>query len=178
MMKLCIKTPTGVAIMTVVFPHEFTEREDITLEELNTFADNEVARWSAANPGKYISHREITDADIPTDRLKRHLWADITDLPCIDILPDPEPTREDKKKARQELVDVIKVTTSTGKEFDGDEISQTRMARAIIGMQATGQPTLTWVLADNTPTEATLVELTEAMCLAGAAQAAVWVIPE
>jgi len=171
-MKICIKTTTGVAIMTVISPPELE-----LAEELTAFADNEVARWSAANPGKYISHREIAAADIPADRSKRHLWADITDSPGIDILPEPEPTREDKKKTRQKQVDAIKVTVN-GKVFDGDEISQTRMARAIIGMQATGQPTLTWVLADNTPTEATLAELTEAMCLAGAAQAAVWVIPE
>lgn len=91
MMKLCIKTTTGVAIMTVIFPPKFAERENITLEELNAFADNEVARWSAANPGQYISHREIAESDIPPDRSKRHLWADITDSPGIDILPDPGP---------------------------------------------------------------------------------------
>lgn len=50
------------------------------------------------------------------------------------------------------------------------------MARAILGMQATGQATITWVLADNTATMATLAELTEAMCMAGQAQADIWVI--
>lgn len=85
-------------------------------------------------------------------------------------------TREVAKAQRQATVEAIKVTTATGKTFDGDETSQGRMARAIIGMQASGQPAIAWVLADNTPTEATLAELTEAMCLAGQAQAAVWVI--
>jgi len=52
------------------------------------------------------------------------------------------------------------------------------MARAIIGMQAAGVGYITWVLADNTVTQATQAELTEAMVKAGQAQAAVWVIPE
>lgn len=85
-------------------------------------------------------------------------------------------TREDLKADRQAAVDAIQVTVSTGKTFDGDETSQTRMSRAIIGMQAAGVPTLTWVLADNTSTEVSLSELTEALILAGQAQAAVWVI--
>lgn len=84
--------------------------------------------------------------------------------------------REEAKQARQSTVDAIKVTVSTGKVFDGDETSQGRMARAIIGLQATGLPSITWVLADNTSTQATLAELTEAMILAGQAQAEVWVI--
>lgn len=84
--------------------------------------------------------------------------------------------RELAKYSRQQQVDNIKVTTQSGKTFDGDETSQTRMARAIIAMQATNTPTCTWVLADNVPTQATIAELTEALALAGAAQAAIWVI--
>lgn len=84
--------------------------------------------------------------------------------------------REQAKAARQQAVDSIKVTTSTGKTFDGDEISQTRMARAIIALQAAGAPSVTWVLADNTAIEATLAELKEALALAGAEQARLWVI--
>ncbi len=80
------------------------------------------------------------------------------------------------KASRQAQVDAIKVTTSTNKTFDGDETSQTRMARAIIAMQATNTETVTWVLANNTPTQATVAELVEALALAGAAQAAIWVI--
>lgn len=79
-------------------------------------------------------------------------------------------------KTQRELnVAAIKVTTSTGKTFDGDEISQTRMARAIIGLQAAGIPSLIWVLADNTSAEVTVAEFVEAMILAGQAQASLWV---
>lgn len=86
------------------------------------------------------------------------------------------PTERDAAKLlRQIAVDAITVTVN-GKVFDGDETSQTRMARAIIGMQATGTSTLAWVLNDNTVTEATVAELTEAMVLAGQAQSDVWVL--
>lgn len=80
------------------------------------------------------------------------------------------------KEDRAKRVDQIRVTTSSGKTFDGDEISQGRMARGILGLQAAGATSVTWVLADNTPTTVTVEELGEALALAGAAQAAVWVI--
>lgn len=90
--------------------------------------------------------------------------------------PTPEQVRANAKLAREAAVSAIKVTTSTGKQFDGDEVSQGRMARAVIGLQAANVPTITWVLANNTPAEVTLAELTEALVLAGQAQAAIWII--
>ncbi|MCX7177718.1 MAG: hypothetical protein NTX56_02785 [Proteobacteria bacterium] len=86
-----------------------------------------------------------------------------------------EEIRADRKTERTAAVEMIRVTVG-GKVFDGDETSQTRMARAIIALQATGTPSVTWVLADNTPTLATVAELSEALALAGAEQAAIWVI--
>ena len=85
--------------------------------------------------------------------------------------------RELAKQARAEQVERIQVTTQAGNNFDGDEISQTRMARAIIALQATGTPTVNWVLADNSTIQATVAELSEALALAGSAQAALWVLP-
>lgn len=100
-------------------------------------------------------------------------WVIVTSAPGLEKL------REDAKAVRQKAVSTIKVTTQAGNVFDGDEISQTRMARAIIGLNAQPQtpvPTITWVLADNTPKSVTATELTEALSLAGGAQAALWVI--
>lgn len=91
-------------------------------------------------------------------------------------LTDPVRLREEAKTTRTAAVENIIVTTTTGKVFDGDEAAQTRMTRSIIGMQAAGAATIVWVLADNTTTQATLAELTEALCLAGQAQADLWVI--
>lgn len=86
--------------------------------------------------------------------------------------------RADAKQLRAKEVEAIKITTSAGNTFDGDELSQSRMARAIIALSTGLAPSVTWVLADNTTVQATGAELTEALVLAGQAQAAVWVIPE
>lgn len=80
------------------------------------------------------------------------------------------------KRARAEAVENIKVTTQAGHTFDGDEVSQGRMARAILWMQAADAQSITWVLADNSVIQASAAELAEALALAGAAQAAIWVL--
>jgi len=84
--------------------------------------------------------------------------------------------RDVAKINRAISVESIVVTTTAGNAFDGDEVSQNRMARAIIALQATSTPSISWVLANNTAIQASAVELTEALALAGAAQANVWVI--
>lgn len=97
------------------------------------------------------------------------------------ILKDaPRPTEEEARKAwqreRAALVAAIRVTTSSGRILDGDEISQGRMARAILGLQ--GQPegaTVQWVLSDNTAVDIGLAELQEALTLAGLRQTELWV---
>ena len=87
-----------------------------------------------------------------------------------------EQARQAFKSSRQAAVDSIVVTTASGKTFDGDELSQNRMARAILAMQSAGVQTTTWVLADNTPSLVTTTELAEALALAGAAQTSLWVM--
>ena len=95
------------------------------------------------------------------------------------VLDAKKTARSAAKAARAAAVEAITVTTSAGHTFNGDETSQTRMARAILALNAQPQtpvPTVVWVLADNTPAAVTAAELTEALALSGAAQAAVWVI--
>lgn len=91
-------------------------------------------------------------------------------------IPATDP-REAAKQARAAAVENIKVTTAAGNTFDGDEISQTRMSRAILVLSTGAAASVPWVLADNTVIQADAVELTEALALAGAAQAALWVLP-
>lgn len=86
-----------------------------------------------------------------------------------------EQLREEWKASRAAAVEAIDVTTAAGNTFDGDEISQGRMARAILGLQTMPGSAVTWVLADNSVIQATAAELSEALALAGAAQAAIWV---
>lgn len=84
--------------------------------------------------------------------------------------------REQWKAQRAAAVSRIVVTTKDGNTFDGDEISQGRMARAILGLNTAGAgTTVAWVLADNTAIQVTALELLEALTLAGAEQAALWV---
>lgn len=82
--------------------------------------------------------------------------------------------REAFKAQRQLLVDAIRVTVGD-KVFDGDEVSQGRIARAAVAM--TDEETIQWVLADNTPTQCTKAELIEALRLAGEEQTRLWVMP-
>ena len=84
--------------------------------------------------------------------------------------------REAAKAARQTAVDNIKVTTQAGNTFDGDETSQTRMSRAILVLSTGAAASVPWVLADNTVIQADISELTEALALAGAEQARLWVL--
>lgn len=69
-MKIVIKKTNGVAVMTV-------------LDEADV--DGCIEKWKAANPGEYVSHREMSDDAIPTDRTFRDAWDDITPEPVIDI---------------------------------------------------------------------------------------------
>lgn len=81
--------------------------------------------------------------------------------------------RQAAKAARADKVAAITVAVGN-KVFDGDEKSQTRMARAILALQAAGVGTTPWTLADDTNVDVTLSELQGALVKAGLAQSAVW----
>jgi len=78
------------------------------------------------------------------------------------------------KVSREALVKAITVEVD-GMVFDGDEISQGRMSRAVAA-SGNSSETTTWILADNTPATVTAAQLKQALRLAGAAQTAVWVM--
>lgn len=132
----------------------------------------------AGNFGPYASIKLMADRyrcdneEIPLSVIGT---AEIVEAETVQF-PVLPPTREQLKAAREIAVAAITVTTAAGHTFDGDETSQTRMARAIIALQATGTPSVLWVLTDNTVIDAPVAELVEALALAGAAQAAMWVL--
>lgn len=76
------------------------------------------------------------------------------------------------KGKRQEKVDAIVVTTQSGKTFDGDETSQNRMTRAVVGLK--DGDLIEWVLADNSVAGVSRQELAEALYLAGREQSLLW----
>ena len=100
-----------------------------------------------------------------------------TGLVVVGELSGPTDPRGIAKAARAAAVEAITVTTQAGNTFDGDEASQARMSRAIMVLSTGAAAAVPWVLADNTVIQATAAELTEALALAGAEQARLWVLP-
>lgn len=72
--------------------------------------------------------------------------------------------RAQSKFAQAQIIKQITVTTSTGNTFDGNEISQQRMHRAIEILN--DSEVINWSLADNTVASVTRAELREALRLA------------
>lgn len=84
--------------------------------------------------------------------------------------------RDRAKQARAIAVAAIKVTTAAGNTFDGDETSINRITAAITVLKAVGG-TVPWVMADNSIVVVGEAELTEALALAAAEVARLWVVP-
>ena len=78
------------------------------------------------------------------------------------------------KKLRDTAVAAIKVTVN-GKVFDGDEVAQGRIARAVAAAESAGITTYQWKLADNSVADVSLSELKQALALAFQAQSELWV---
>lgn len=143
----------------------------------------------AVDPTDYGDRWETADQIIP-----KHVAEGATLVPMESLPEDYEPgkytyengfvlvpvtvrkTLEELKAERQAAVNAITVTVD-GLVFDGDEVSQTRMARAIVVMQAASIPTISWVMHDNTVQTVTVSQLTQALAAAGAEQARLWVAP-
>lgn len=81
------------------------------------------------------------------------------------------------KEERAAAVEAIIVTVD-GMDFNGDEVSQLRMTRAVLLAVAFGKDmdttTTKWVLADDTVAYPTIRQLAQALMLAGEEQTRVW----
>lgn len=81
------------------------------------------------------------------------------------------------KEERAAAVGAIIVTVDE-MDFNGDEVSQSRMTRAVLLAVAFGKDmdttTTKWVLADDTVAYPTIRQLAKALMLAGEEQTAVW----
>ena len=105
------------------------------------------------------------------------LIAQVESAISLPAAQSPEQILAQAKAARQLAVDSIVVTVSSGKRFDGDEVSQDRMGRAITVSEITGLTECEWVLADNKPTVITVDDLKEALVMSFQAMGAVWSAP-
>lgn len=93
-------------------------------------------------------------------------------------LQEIQKERELFKSNRDDAVASIKVTSSLGRTFDGDEGSTTRMMKPIKVLEHEPEGTTTlWVLADNTPVQVALPEFLEVLKLAGIEQTKLWIPP-
>ena len=93
----------------------------------------------------------------------------------IKKVPVHKPKKQKGKNAvRAEHVEKLTITTKNGNVFDADEISQTRMHRAISVMTWNNISTVKWVLADNTKKEIDIEEMKEALTLASQEQSNLW----
>lgn len=103
-------------------------------------------------------------------------WYDMAKHKYVDgaVEDIPQYAEWEKKNTRIADVQAIKVVTSSGKEFDGDEKSQERMLRAINIASITGQVITQWKLADNSIVDITLEELKEALSLSGQEMSRIW----
>ena len=98
------------------------------------------------------------------------------------IVGVPEPTAEElaeqalaeAKAERAEAVSQITVEVD-GFVFDGDEVSQERMARSIVALD--DGETIVWVLHDNSIAQVSKEQLKTALRLAGQKQTELWTKP-
>lgn len=150
--------------------------EDITIE------DGGIRSGSYSAPdfllGGALFIKEIQKDQIPEDRayFSYRINAEGNVEP-IQKVKSSEELLQEAKAARQNLVGNIVVVTQSGKSFNGDEVSQGRIARAIVALQAMNQPSTQWALSDNTIADVPVAELVEALALAGQEQTRIWMAP-
>lgn len=121
-------------------------------------------------------YKATAEGTVPFTEQEETEWDAMLEEQAAQALIDaPKLAREAAKTARAALVEAITVTTTAGNVFDGDEVSQTRMSRAIISIGSSGL-TMPWVLSDNTVATVTVEELREALLMAGSAQSSLWVL--
>lgn len=120
----------------------------------------------------------IPDHD-PTQFTVVEIWPKVSDNNTVvkvwAVVPLPDAViREQHKLIKDALVSKIVVQASTGKSFNGNEVSQHRMTTAVLTMRLTGEFERKWVLSDNTEAFVSLDELCEALVLANKEQSRIW----
>lgn len=131
--------------------------------------------------------KEVYGADHPKAITLHDAWlAEVSSIKAEHPLPiaAPEPTEAElyaEWKHERELQVANLVVEVDGMLFNGDEVSQTRMARVLSTVGALGRAmtdTYTWRLADNTNAQPTFEQLARALEKAGTEQANIWFPPE
>ena len=83
---------------------------------------------------------------------------------------------EEAKRIRAAQVAAIVVEVD-GMSFNGDEMSQSRMSRAILSADTAGLDSTVWVLADDTVATVTKEQLKQALAKSMLEMGSLWTVP-
>jgi hypothetical protein len=136
------------------------------------FDGDRVIEMNDGSNTKFLKKLGFIEADV--EESEKGGWYRVGTAPKFS---DEEVAMKQLLTAKAEREDYVKriVVEVDGMMFDGDEISQDRMARSIIALDL-GEK-VQWVLADNTIAQVTRAQLREALRKAGTAQTAIWSDP-
>jgi len=112
-----------------------------------------------------IDYTQVIKGDSDTTTVDNSKLFAVGDAYTVEIWESHNLTAEEKENrlssnteySKQQLLDTIKVTTSSGKTFNGRDKDQIRMMSAIQASTLLGLTQSTWKLADNTITSVTIV---------------------
>ena len=178
-----IKAEDGTTHQIVVgyTPKEVTETvQDIEYRTEKRTVTEEVPEQETYDnpaPNTYTRYREVSQWCNANGALMEDKgeWYEVCAIPE----PTPEELAEQAlaaaKAERATAVAAITVEVD-GMVFDGDEVAQERMARAVIMAESPEEQT-EWVLHDNTVALVTADQLKRACRAAGKAQTALWTVP-
>jgi hypothetical protein len=136
------------------------------------FDGDRVIEMNDGSNTKFLKKLGFIEADV--EESEKGGWYRVGTAPKFS---DEEVAMKQLLTAKAEREDYVKriVVEVDGMMFDGDEVSQDRMARSIIALDL-GEK-VQWVLADNTIKMVTRAQLREALRKAGTAQTAIWSDP-
>ena len=136
------------------------------------FDGDRVIEMNDGSNTKFLKKLGFIEADV--EESEKGGWYRVGTAPKFS---DEEVAMKQLVAAKAEREDYVKriVVEVDGMMFDGDEVSQDRMARSIIALDL-GEK-VQWVLADNTIKMVTRAQLREALRKAGSAQTAIWSDP-
>lgn len=136
------------------------------------FDGDRVIEMNDGSNTKFLKKLGFIEADV--EESEKGGWYRVGTAPKF---TDEEVAMKQLVAAKAEREDYVKriVVEVDGMMFDGDEVSQDRMARSIIALDL-GEK-VQWVLADNTIAQVTRAQLREALRKAGTAQTAIWSDP-
>lgn len=136
------------------------------------FDGDRVIEMNDGSNTKFLKKLGFIEADV--EESEKGGWYRVGTAPKFS---DEEVAMKQLLTAKAEREDYVKriVVEVDGMMFDGDEVSQDRMARSIIALDLGER--VQWVLADNTVAKVSRAQLREALRKAGIAQTAIWSDP-